>query len=97
LNHGQDKALILNAYRVFCRAVLLAALAYSVVANYTWVRQRSELFPIFAWELFSYIPSEVTDYGLLITAVDGRPLTPPDTLSRPPVLYRSLTLSRPIM
>jgi hypothetical protein len=38
----------------------------------------TELFPMYSWELYSYVPArERIDFGLLITGINGEPLPEP--------------------
>jgi hypothetical protein len=38
----------------------------------------TELFPMYSWELYSYVPArERIDFGLLITSINGEPLPEP--------------------
>jgi hypothetical protein len=67
----------MKRYRAFLYAWLLATVLYVAVGNYTWMRGSYEVFPVFAWELFSYVPGAATDYGVRLTQIGGAPLTPP--------------------
>ena len=53
------------------------ALIYALVGNYTWATTHSELFPIYSWDLFSYIPAHTSEFAIRFTAIDGVTLDPP--------------------
>lgn len=53
------------------------ALLYALVGNYTWITAQTELFPIYSWDLFSYIPAHTAEFAIRITAVNGKTLDPP--------------------
>ncbi len=53
------------------------ALFYAIVGNYTWVTAQSELFPIYSWDLFSYVPTHTSEFAIRITAINGEPLDLP--------------------
>ena len=53
------------------------ALLYAIIGNYSWVVQQREYFPIYSWDLFSYIPAHTADFAIRITAINGETLDPP--------------------
>jgi hypothetical protein len=57
-------------------AIILIAYASlgSVIRS---VRASREIFPIFSWELFAYVPNEGQEYGLKITAINNQLLDSP--------------------
>jgi hypothetical protein len=55
-------------------ATILAAYLVAAAAAQVWGGRDRELFPIFAWSLFSTVPSEPNEYAVRITAIDGAPL-----------------------
>lgn len=58
-----------RSYRRLKYSILLFAVAYALVGSATWHWFRYEIFPIFSWDLFSYVPYELIDYGVKITRV----------------------------
>jgi hypothetical protein len=48
-----------------------------VVIEHERVPGAEETFPFASWSLFSKVPAVVDDYGLLLTEIDGQPLSPP--------------------
>lgn len=61
--------------------LLAAASVYVATAGTTLLLARTgahtEIYPIFAWDLFSVVPNQTADYGLRIVALDGTPLESP--------------------
>ena len=53
------------------------ALLYFLVGNGAWLWGNREIYPIFSWDLFSYVPNEVVDFGLRITKTGDTELDPP--------------------
>ncbi len=53
------------------------ALLYAFVGNYTWITAQTELFPIYSWDLFSYIPAHTSEFAIRITVINGETLDPP--------------------
>lgn len=53
------------------------ALLYFLVGNGAWLWGNREIYPIFSWDLFSYVPNEVVDFGLRITKTGNTELEPP--------------------
>jgi len=53
------------------------ALIYAIVGNYSWVVHQREYFPIYSWDLFSYIPSRTSEFAIRFTAINGERLDPP--------------------
>ena len=58
-----------------------AAILYVLIAGGGLVRAGyggpNEVFPFFAWDLFSVVPNEVDDYGVRVRELDHQPLSPP--------------------
>lgn len=64
-------------YRQVVATVLILLGLYAGIGSITWYRFGYEIYPIFPWELFSRVPTTVSDYGLRITHLNGQPLDPP--------------------
>ncbi len=64
----------MRAYRRTRWFILSAVLLYWLVGNLPRFWSSPEIYPISAWELFSYVPNELVDYGLRVTAVDNKAL-----------------------
>lgn len=62
------------AYRRTKWFILGAVLFYFIVGNGARYWLGREIYPIFSWELFSYVPNELVDYGLRVTQVDHKVL-----------------------
>ncbi len=64
--------------RIVKGALALCAI-YLVVAGISWVvRDRSEVIPFFAWDLFAKVPDPVTtNYGIRLVSVNGTQLAHP--------------------
>lgn len=54
-----------------------AALLYAIIGNYSWVVQQTEYFPIYSWDLFSYIPSRTSEFAIRFTEINGERFDPP--------------------
>ena len=61
--------------------LVVGSLLYVAISASTLLLARTgaqtEIFPLFAWDLFSVVPNARTEYGILVDALDGRPLDPP--------------------
>lgn len=64
-------------YTVLKRLITILVILYFFVGNFTWEFYKLEIFPIYSWDLFSYIPNLSGDYGLKINAINGEYLDPP--------------------
>lgn len=64
----------MKRYHSFQLVMFFLLALYFIVGSVSWFVFRVEYYPIFSWDLFSRVPNTVTDYGLLITAVDQAPL-----------------------
>jgi len=42
-----------------------------------WALYRTEYFPFYSWDLFSYVPNQINDYGVLINEINGESLENP--------------------
>lgn len=57
----------MQAYRRLQWGIAAFVLLYALIGNAVWFRHYREIYPIFSWDLFSYVPNEVADFGLRIT------------------------------
>lgn len=64
-------------YTFLKRFIAIIVILYFVIGNFTWNRYQIEIFPIYSWDLFSYIPNLSVDYALKINAIDQAYLDPP--------------------
>jgi len=79
----------MRSYRLhalFVGAVLVASLAGAAVVRFT--RPGGELFPIFSWTLFLYVPNSVTEYAVEILEVQGEALAPAPTFHEARAIFR---------
>lgn len=53
------------------------ALLYAIVGNYTWLSYQRDFFPIYSFDLFSYVPSRTSEFAIRFTTINGHRL---DTL-----------------
>lgn len=57
-------------------AILLSA--YVVAGGILrFARDTGEVFPVFSWSMFCYVPNTVTDYAVEILELNGEPQQPP--------------------
>jgi hypothetical protein len=61
----------MSAYRHYTLCFLVAVVLYVALSIGTWLQLQREIFPFASWELFSYVPNELHDYGVRIIQVDG--------------------------
>lgn len=78
----------MSHYKFLQRIVTLFLLFYVIFGSGTWLRAGVEYFPFYSWDLFSFVPNTVTDFGLLILSVDGQPLYPPRYFETADDLFR---------
>ena len=64
-------------YTFLKRFIAVVVILYFVMGNFTWNRYHIEIFPVYSWDLFSYIPNLSIDYALKINAIDQVYLDPP--------------------
>lgn len=64
-------------YTFLKRLIATTVILYFVIGNFSWYRYQIEIFPIYSWDLFSYIPNLATDYGLKINAINHTDLDQP--------------------
>lgn len=64
----------MRTYRRTQWFILSAIFLYWLVGNLPRYWSKPEIYPISSWELFSYVPNELADYGLRVTAVDNQAL-----------------------
>jgi hypothetical protein len=67
----------MRSYRLhtlFVGGFIAASLLGAATLRFT--RPGGELFPVFSWTLFLYVPNTVTEYAVEILEVEGEPLTP---------------------
>lgn len=60
-------------------AILLISHACSsalLVMSSTVIKSANEIFPVFSWSLFTWIPNDFYDYALRIVAIDNENLHP---------------------
>lgn len=76
------------AYRRTKWLILGAILFYFTVGNGARYWLGREIYPIFSWELFSYVPNELVDYGLRVTQVDHRVLPKAVYFEAAPELFK---------
>lgn len=68
----------MKSYRRLQNLIALVLLAYMSIGYGFHIFGLRELYPIFSWELFSYVPAQQRiDYGLLIIQVNGEQLPEP--------------------
>lgn len=68
----------MKAYRRLQKFIVAVLIVYVTVGYGFHYLKWPELYPIYSWELFSYVPDrERIDFGLLITSVNDRPLPEP--------------------
>jgi hypothetical protein len=70
----------MRSYRLhtlFVAGFITASLLGAAVVRFT--RPGGELFPIFSWTLFLYVPNTVTDHVIEILEAEGESLTPAPT------------------
>lgn len=67
----------MNNYRRIKRFIGGFALIYTIIGALTWGWWQREIFPIFSWELFSTVPTEVTDYEVKFLKAGDQMFTPP--------------------
>jgi hypothetical protein len=71
----------MRRYQRFKLFIAVFAVLYPVISwsalGLTMRRSKNEIFPFFSWALFCFVPNEVTDYRLLISAVGDRQFDPP--------------------
>jgi hypothetical protein len=70
----------MRAYRLhalFVGGFVAAYLLGAVVVRFT--RPGGEIFPLFSWTLFLYVPDSVSEFAIEILEVDGAPLSPAPT------------------
>ena len=58
-------------------AVVLCGYAVAAVVLKASLRHEAEVFPVFAWSVFTTVPAENAEYALRILAVAGDALDPP--------------------
>lgn len=68
---------IMRYYKFLQICIVLFAICYAAIGFGTWHWYRFEIFPFFAWELFSGVPGEIVDFGVKITHINGQTLIPP--------------------
>ncbi len=64
-------------YNTQKKLIAIVVVMYFIIGNFTWGTFRLEIYPIFAWELFSLVPNLETDFGLQINAVNNVALDSP--------------------
>ena len=64
-------------YTFLKRFIAIIVILYFLIGNFTWSRYQLEVFPIYSWDLFSYIPNLSVDYALKINAIDQTYLETP--------------------
>jgi len=62
--------------KILAAALLCGYAAAALVLKLT-LRRDAEVFPLFAWSLFSTVPAEDTDYAVRILSIGGEVLEPP--------------------
>ena len=67
----------MRSYTILKRGITTLVILYFLIGNITWAAWDLEIFPIYSWDLFSYIPNLSIDYGLKINAIDGTYLDQP--------------------
>ena len=68
----------MKRYRWLQRAFTIIIVGYVLIAVGRHMRGQGEFYPLFVWDLFTYVPEPtVQDYGLHILAINGTPLEPP--------------------
>lgn len=67
----------MQVYRRLQWGLATLALLYFLVGNGAWLWGYREIYPIFSWDLFSYVPNDVVDFGLRITKTGDVVLDPP--------------------
>lgn len=67
----------MKRYRDLQLTALIGVLFFISASLYLGFSGKRDAFPLFSWALFTYVPNYETDFGLLITHLDGRELQPP--------------------
>ncbi|MEM7802860.1 MAG: hypothetical protein AAF633_26960 [Chloroflexota bacterium] len=67
----------MKQYRLTQKFIGTFVLIYFLIGNIAWIGWGTEIFPFYSWDLFSFVPNQVADYGLLILSVDGQPVDSP--------------------
>lgn len=64
-----------RAHQAFVGVLLAFYVAAGCVLRFT--RDTGEVFPVFAWTMFCYVPNTVTDYAVEILELNGESQQPP--------------------
>lgn len=64
-------------YTFLKRFIAIVVVSYFLIGNFTWSQYQLEIFPIYSWDLFSYVPNRSIDYALKINAIDDEYLENP--------------------